>query len=200
MGILWSYKRERVPCSAENCDETLDRHASRVKIWPKTPKNGVISTTFMYPTANSYFLKVRCGLNSYFRKVRSKPAQGHCVRLYAGWNSYFSKVRYGLDPYFRKVRIKPARGNRVRLCAGWNTPTKPKKQYDAPTHIYVPNLGANLFMSAAPKQYHLPIRIPQWGGIRTFRKYECAYRTLRKYDAPPTVLLESTTQYQNRTF
>ena len=34
----------------------------------------------------------------------------------------------------------------------------------------------------------------------TFRKYECAYRTLRKYDAPPTVLLESTTQYQNRTF
>ena len=153
MGILWSYKRERVPCSAENCDETLDRHASRVKIWPKTPKNGVISTTFMYPTANSYFLKVRC-----------------------------------------------AQGNRVRLCAGWNTPTKPKKKYDAPTHIYVPNLGANLFMSAAPKQYHLPIRIPQWGGIRTFRKYECAYRTLRKYDAPPTVLLESTTQYQNRTF
>ena len=41
MGILWLYKPERVRFSAQNKDETLDRHASRAKIQPKTPKKSV---------------------------------------------------------------------------------------------------------------------------------------------------------------
>ena len=79
---------------------------------------------------------------------------------------------------------------------------------------FVPDLGANLFVSAAQKYYHLPIRMPLLSGNRTFGKYEFILskstesyfpkvrnRTFQKYEF---VLSKSTESYfpkvRNRTF